>query len=280
MKTLTTLVLLSSAVLSAQVYERRAAMIPSRGEWGKCTAEVVVDKTAEILIFADRGIIRTINGGQPSTWRRLECSGPMPRNMRDFRLEGRDGRGQVRLVSDPRSNRGTAIIRVDDPRPGSEGYTFDILWRGGTEFGDWERDRPFREWEQYRGGGWIRDGEGPARVEERREERREDRREALIEFRGRGEGSFSSRDGSDRLGSCDVKIAPDGDVRVTFRTRRDSDITLRGRVVKREPGRVIADVSGAGVSGSMILDIERGQVRRVEMIGGRGRERFELRWHE
>jgi hypothetical protein len=52
--------------------------------------------------------------------------------MADFRFKGIDGRGDVRLVQDPRNNNGMAVIRIDDPKAGAEGYTFDIEWSGAS----------------------------------------------------------------------------------------------------------------------------------------------------
>jgi hypothetical protein len=40
-----------------------------------------------------------------------------------------DGRGRQQLIRDPR-NGGAAIVRIEDPQGGSEGYTFDIFWNG------------------------------------------------------------------------------------------------------------------------------------------------------
>jgi len=37
----------------------------------------------------------------------------------------------IRLLQDPRNNRGVAVIRIEDPKGGAEGYTFDIEWSGG-----------------------------------------------------------------------------------------------------------------------------------------------------
>src|SRR5580698_10292068 len=93
---------------------------------GKCTLEVVVDGAAEVEISGDRATLRNISGALPR-WRRFECTGPLPRNPGDFRFAGVDGRGRQQLVRDPR-NGGTAVIRIDDPDNGSEGYTFDIMW--------------------------------------------------------------------------------------------------------------------------------------------------------
>ncbi len=96
---------------------------------GKCTIEVRVDGVAEVEIFGDRGRLRTISG-QPATWTRMECSDPMPANMSDFRFRGIDGRGRQDLIRDPRNSRGVAVVRIEDSKGGSEGYTFDIEWGG------------------------------------------------------------------------------------------------------------------------------------------------------
>jgi hypothetical protein len=119
--------------LPAQVPDqiRQATIGGSRGTSGTCTIEVRVDMAAEVDIYGDSGRLRTI-GGQPATWTRMECTDPLPYNMSDFRFRGVDGRGQVRLAQDPRNNNGMAVIRIDDPKSGSEGYTFDIEWSGAS----------------------------------------------------------------------------------------------------------------------------------------------------
>jgi len=115
--------------------EARQATFTIRGSggWDKCTIEVVVDGTADVEIRGDRAVLRTL-AGQPATWRRFECSGPLTAYPEEFKFTGVDGRGNQRLVQDPRNGRGTAIVRIEDPRGGSEGYTFDIEWRGGGNF--------------------------------------------------------------------------------------------------------------------------------------------------
>jgi hypothetical protein len=55
----------------------------------------------------------------------------MPANPGDFRFIGIDGRGRQELVQEPRSSRGAAVVRIQDPDGGAEGYTFDLVWRGG-----------------------------------------------------------------------------------------------------------------------------------------------------
>jgi hypothetical protein len=54
----------------------------------------------------------------------------MPARPYDFQFRGIDGRGTQRLVRDP-NNGGSAVVLIEDNRRGREGYTFDIMWRGG-----------------------------------------------------------------------------------------------------------------------------------------------------
>jgi len=121
------------AAVQAQVSEsiQRATISGSRGSSGKCTIEVRVDITAEVDVYGDSGRLRTL-AGQPATWTRMECSDPLPYNMSDFRFRGIDGRGNVRLVQDPRTNNSMAVVRIDDPKGGAEGYTFDLEWSGAS----------------------------------------------------------------------------------------------------------------------------------------------------
>jgi hypothetical protein len=140
--------------LAASV-SRRATMVGGGGDRGKCTIEVEVDGTAEVEIVGDQGRLHTLSG-QPSYWRRFQCNSLMPRNPVDFRFRGIDGRGQVNLVADPRRN-GAAVVRIDDPKGGREGYTFDLEWTGGS-YGDRGFGRNGR-YDDYRrndsiGNGW------------------------------------------------------------------------------------------------------------------------------
>ncbi len=136
----------------------------SNGDRGKCTIEVNVDDAAEVEVSGDSARIRTL-AGQVSQFRRFECNSLMPRRPGDFRFTGIDGRGRMTLVRDPR-NGGPAVIRIEDPKSGYEGYTFDLEWRGGSDgFGGgpvygpngnypdqdrYTRDRDYRDRGDYR----------------------------------------------------------------------------------------------------------------------------------
>ncbi len=129
---------------AADVRTMRANITGGPGNSGKCTIEVNVDQVALVEITGDQGRLIT-EQGQPSEWRRMVCTSPLPRNMADFRFTGVDGRGRQQLVNDPRNNRGVAVIRIEDPKSGREGYTFDIEWSGGDARGGDRRDDSHRD---------------------------------------------------------------------------------------------------------------------------------------
>ena len=144
---------LSAAAAWAQRDTIRANIRGGGGD-GKCTFEVDVDGVAEVEIRGDMGRVRTISGA-PATWVRLDCNQVMPTRPYDFRFKGIDGRGRQDLVRDPESNRGVAVVRLEDSKGGRERYTGDLIWRGGSEgFGGREplRDRDDRD---FRGNGRI-----------------------------------------------------------------------------------------------------------------------------
>jgi hypothetical protein len=124
--------LLTVTGLRAQPNGMRASIRGGGGDEGKCTIEVVVDSAAEVEVRGDRANLRNL-GGQAPQWRRFECNRPMPDRMADFRFKGIDGRGRQELVRDPRDG-GTAVVRIEDPQGGREGYTFDLIWHEGGGF--------------------------------------------------------------------------------------------------------------------------------------------------
>ena len=120
----------AGSLAGAQPNSFRAAIRGAGGPEGKCTIEVVVDGAAEIEVRGDTAVLHNLFG-QPAQWRRFVCNRPMPPRMADFRFQGIDGRGSQTLVRDPQRS-GAAVVRIEDPQGGSEGYTFDLIWHEGT----------------------------------------------------------------------------------------------------------------------------------------------------
>jgi hypothetical protein len=128
------------------------AQITGGGGNGKCTFEVRVDGVADVQIRGNQGFLQT-KAGMPAQWVRLKCNQPLPRNPNNFRFAGVDGRGKQYLLRNPAQNNGVAVVRIEDPKSGFEGYTGDIMWNGGNNnggnnSGGWWNDN----WNG--GGGW------------------------------------------------------------------------------------------------------------------------------
>jgi len=138
-----------------QGLQRRATIVGGGGsDYGKCTIEVWVDGAAQVEVVGDTATLRDLNGQTPQ-WRRFECTSPLPTNAANFRFAGVDGRGSQNLVRDPR-NGGSAVVQIEDPQGGAEGYTFDLFWgndRGFNDRGPISQDR--------RGDPAFRDQGGP-----------------------------------------------------------------------------------------------------------------------
>ena len=248
--------LLAAPMFAQKVDVFRAQIRGGGGDRGKCTIEVNVDGVAEIEIQGDQGRMRTLSGAA-SIWRRMECTEPLPLNPLEFHFSGVDGRGKQTLLRDPASNRGTAVVRIEDPQSGREGYTFDIEWRGAGNVGP-----------------------SPGPVGDR--DRRDDgpRWDDEIRFTARGDGYFKNFRGPDEvLRDCQVSVDRRGMVTVTFQNARRSRLTFTGQLTRFEPGLIVADMSGIGVRGSMeIRRIGPDRVTDISM-SAEGQERFELTWH-
>jgi len=148
LRALATCVLLASSAFTQNTIQ---AQLTGGGGSGKCTFEVRVDGVADVQIRGNQGYLQT-KAGMPAQWVRLRCNQPLPRNPNNFRFAGVDGRGKQYLLRPPNQNNGVAVIRIEDPKNGYQGYTGDIMWNGGNNSGgnwnQWWSD----DWNG--GGGW------------------------------------------------------------------------------------------------------------------------------
>ena len=113
--------------LHATAIPRRATIVGGGNGSGKCTLEVIVDGSAQVEVWGDAAELRALTGREAS-WRRFQCTAPMPFSPPDFRLVAAPARGRVALLRNPRNSRGRALVRIDG-RAGREHYIFDLQWR-------------------------------------------------------------------------------------------------------------------------------------------------------
>lgn len=96
---------------------------------GRCILRVRIDDENDVELRGDRVLLRTLTG-RPGRDDGSECSQPLPAGgFSKFAFRGIDGRGEVRLVQEPRlGNQWTAIVSIRDKKGGDEGYTFELSW--------------------------------------------------------------------------------------------------------------------------------------------------------
>lgn len=206
-----------------QGLQRRASIVGGGGsDYGKCTIEVWVDGAAQVEVLGDTATLRDLNGQAPQ-WRRFECTSPLPANPANFRFAGVDGRGSQNLVRDPR-NGGSAVVQIEDPQGGAEGYTFDLFWgndRGPISQG--RGDQPYRD----QGGPVFQDGRGDPRYQGRAEP-----------YRDQGGNRFTSEQA--------IRVCQDS-VAAQANTRFRGQVVQMGRLsMDNNPGRndwVMGDLS-------------------------------------
>lgn len=255
-----------SAVCFAQPYDTfRGRITGGGGDRGKCTIEVVVDGSSEIEVLAEEGRMNTLSGAR-ATWRSMECNMGMPANPAEFKFSPKAGRGKQYIVRQPQENRGIAVIRIEDSAGGSDTYRFDLEWRGtggGLTSGGFSNGSIF---EPQRGPLTASGGPGLAGWNEQ------------VDFKGRGEGYYRTFRGSDDiLTECVVAIDRGGRVQVEFSTKRRDRIVITGRLVLADRERLVANMAGGEIQGTMEILMDRNRVQELAMTGV-GRNRFELRW--
>jgi hypothetical protein len=258
--------------------ESRRADIRGGGDHGKCTIEVVVDDVAEVAIRGDSAELRTLSG-QQAEWRRFVCNQPLPMNPTEFRFTGIDGRGRQTLVREP-GRGGPAVIRIEDPQSGREGYTFDVEWRGDAGGGNFDdrgdRDRSDRD----RGERGDRDRDEASR----RGGQWTGRLGGEFQYRGDGRGFLNRRNGRDiAVRDVLVSLNRDGQVAVEFEAREMPRLVFGGQASRVSSGTVVAELTSSGrerdTRGSAVIYMDRGgQVERVTMKGRMDGDPFTLDW--
>jgi len=87
-----------------------------------------VDDEADIHLRGDRTEVRTISGA-PASGGPGQFTAPLPQRPVNVRVRKTKGRGSVDIVQQPsRTNGFTAVVRIRDPKGGSDDYEFEAIW--------------------------------------------------------------------------------------------------------------------------------------------------------
>src|SRR6185436_18540464 len=95
-----------------------------------------VDREVQIVMRGDRVSTQNVGRTEPNDERSRTMSG-LPRQDGEVVVRLVDGRGRVDVIQQPAARNGyTAIVRVQDPRSGSDAYQLVAYWQGYYANGD------------------------------------------------------------------------------------------------------------------------------------------------
>lgn len=145
--------------ISAQDYGSDRQM--SRFRW-----EGVVDG-ATVIRISRRQVDYEYRSGLPVQRQRYDFTDALPFTRTEVRLNVIEGRGDVRLIEQPRSeNNYTAAVLIEDRDRGNSTYAFELLWERPRNSGGRRRDDEAFEWRgRVDGESIIRVRGGSVRVE-------------------------------------------------------------------------------------------------------------------
>jgi hypothetical protein len=221
---------------------------------GRCRIRVRIDDEADVELRGDQIRIRPLRG-RPGRDEGSECNAPLPTsgNIRNFRFRGIDGRGNPRLVQEPASrNYYVAVVNVQDPRGGDEGYTFDLSWEWDGSGGGLFPSRPTTRPTPPSGGGIFPDGGSNVLPD--------------MNISTIGDGTLD--DGAQRYNLIEASVRVRGDqCQVTMITDRQQRLEMTG-YVSRDTPRCIIDSSNRGrTSANAFIRVDGNMVRGVEVSG-------------
>jgi hypothetical protein len=236
-----------------------------QGADGRCIIRVVVDDEADIELRGNEVRIRVLRGGAGKD-DGSECTQWLPLGgFTRFSWRGIDGRGEVRMVQEPRiGNDSTAIVAIKDSRRGAEGYTFEFSWTtDGSALWTPNAARISGNTRRRTGGvGGYRPQARPfTGVNETPS--------------GRGQISLGNR--SDQVQRMRVNLRNDGGFDLSVYS---SVVTsLSGRWTSNQPDTADLQISGFGLgeaTGSGRVYVRDGHVTRIEFQGRTAQDPFSV----
>lgn len=235
-----------------------------QGADGRCIIRVVVDDEADIELRGDEVRVRVLRGGSGRD-DGSECTQWLPvGGFTRFAWRGIDGRGEVRMVQEPRpGNNYTAIVAIKDSRRGTEGYTFEFSWTtDGTAF--------------WTPGARISDNSRRGRAAGARLPAR---RFTPVNETANGGGQITLGNRGDQVRRMRVNLRNDGAFDMSVYS---SVVTsLSGRWTSTQADTADLAITGFGLgqaSGRGRLYVRDGRLARVEFEGSTGQEAFSVRF--
>ena len=240
---------------------------------GKCTIRVRIDDEADVELRGNQVVVHVVKGA-PGKDEGSECNSPLPRGgITNFQFRGVDGRGQVRLVQEPRNNnRWTAVVNIVDSKGGDEGYTFDLTWNydgsgstGGNDGGFFPGNsgRPGRPGRP----GWSNNNQGSGNFQTEN-----------------GNGTIRLGRQSTSLQRATAEFKNDGNFVITMYSTSSSNnsAVILGTWQRNNNNSYsiqITDGMNANVNASGTVTVNGNTVTQMNASGNSGSGRFNLQWN-
>jgi len=221
---------------------------------GQCDIRLQVDNEVEVTVRGNRVDIRTLSGrdGRDDG---SECNLPLPKDeVRGFKFEVIDKRGEIRLVEEPaRRNRFAAVVRIHDGEGGEGRYHFRLSW--ATK--NYDFDRP------PAGAGFSWNN--------------------TLSFKGKGRGEAVTNERENiPLTLVTLEIDHSGKLAIWFQMERGRALSFSGQVLAHEGNRWKVDAMSEDrrLRGAMWITVDgKEQVQSVSLEATDGQERLRLGWN-
>lgn len=260
-----------------------------RSTRGECTIRVMVDDEVDVELRGDQVRLRTV-AGRPGRDDGTECTQGLPQDITNFEFKGIDGRGNVRLVQEPRANnRWTAVVNIKDSKGGEEGYTFRLRWESrngftGNSGGGWNNqgnrpwNRPNNPGNSGNSGGWWgnnssnnsgNSGGWWGNNNSNNNGGWNGQNNSNFSLQQSGSGSFNYDGRSVRVTRAYIDARGNRDVRLRLTPDSGGDIEFRGTIVRTDRNYLELD----------LVDSNNGRVRgraRVTPNGSNGIDSMQL----
>lgn len=233
-----------------------------------------VDREVQIVMRGDRVWTNNVGRTEPNNERSRTMT-PLPRRDGEVVLQVADGRGRIEVIQQPSArNAYTTIVRIQDPRAGSDAYRLAAYWRGyadgdiyrrsddrskgrrGDEMGRRDRDNRDDDWDND--GAWDRD---------------RDRRESVLRWSGNVDDELEIRLQNGRVEYRTIRGAQPTSIR-----------TSAGNAANRRNGTVLGIAENHG-RGTVVVTQQPSMwnnnttvIRVRDPQGGFGHYDFDLIW--
>lgn len=229
---------------------------------GRCTIRVRIDDDSDVILRGDQIRIRVLRGG-PGRDQGSECNAPLPisGNIRNFQFRGIDGRGNPRLLQPPSSrNNYVAVVNVQDPQSGDEGYTFELTWQwDGQGGGYFPGGRPTTRPSPPSGGGIFDDQPSSRPVPGGN---------TLQDMNMTVAGNGTLDDGTQRYSLTDVSVRIEGNqCRITLITDKRQRLELTGSVNRNSSRCVITSSNRGRASGNAMILANGSRINSLDVSG-------------